>query len=285
MVELSIIIVTWNSEDEIENCLDSILKFVKNINYEIIVVDNYSNDCTLDKLNKYKSNIFKIIKLNENFGYTKGVNSGIENATGNYILLLNPDVEILEDSINILFDFLKDNINYGAVCPLLRYANGGIQHSIRNFPDYKTFFFEFTLLSLFFSNSKLFGSWRMMYFDFNKDQDVNQPMAAALMIKKEVLKIVSNFDNRFTMFFNDVDICKKIIDNGFKIRYLKNSKMIHKKGTSIYKDRKNMIDIWNKDCIKYFRKYHNNIILINWLSVNLFFSGFIRKTIYTLFKK
>ena len=139
---------------------------------------------------------------------------------------------------------------------------------------------EFYLFAYIFPKSRLFGRWKMKYFDFTKDSDVNQPMAAALMIKKSVLDDIGLMDERFEMFFNDVDLCKRIIDSGKKIRFLTGANVIHKKGSSVYKDRVKMIKVWNKDCIKYFEKHHRNPFLLFWLNINLKISEIIRILYY-----
>jgi GT2 family glycosyltransferase len=105
-------------------------------------------------------------------------------------------------------------------------------------------------------------------------------MAAALMIKKSVLDDIGLMDERFEMFFNDVDLCKRIIDSGKKIRFLTGANVIHKKGSSVYKDRVKMIKVWNKDCIKYFEKHHRNPFLLFWLNINLKISEIIRILYY-----
>jgi GT2 family glycosyltransferase len=124
----------------------------------------------------------------------------------------------------------------------------------------------------------------MKYFDYSHNADVEQPMAAALMIKKSVLNDIGNMDERFEMFFNDVDLCKKIIDDGYKIRLLTAATVVHKHGASVQKDRVRMIKTWNRDCIKYFEKYHSNALGLLWLKINLKISELIRILYFKLFK-
>jgi GT2 family glycosyltransferase len=124
----------------------------------------------------------------------------------------------------------------------------------------------------------------MKYFDYSHDEDVNQPMAAALMLKKSVLDKIGIMDERFEMFYNDVDLCKRIIDSGLKIRFLNDAEVIHKKGVSVYKDRIKMIKVWNKDCVKYFEKHRHNSLLLFWLKVNLKISELIRILYIKLFR-
>jgi GT2 family glycosyltransferase len=286
-LDLSVVIVTWNSESEIGNCLDSIIDNTKDLNYEIVIVDNNSTDKTGEIIKIFAENKFhktKIILNNNNRGFTKACNEGILSAGGNNILLLNPDAKVTGNSINVLLDKLESNEKLGAIAPQLLNEDKSIQKSCRTFPTYFDMFCEFSLLSNIFPNSKLFAKWKMNYFNHDEETVVEQPMAAALMIKRKVLNEVNNFDERYIMFFNDVDLCKKIYDKGYEIVFYPQAKIIHTKGVSIFKDRERMIRVWNNDCISYFKKYHNGFILYNWLLISLNLSGFLRILNYKLQK-
>jgi GT2 family glycosyltransferase len=282
MPEVSVLIVTWNNENDIEACLKSVIANTENVDTEIICIDNDSRDSTYDKLKAVKYGNLQVYRSETNAGFTKGVNLAIKFARGKNMFLLNPDAILRNNCIEKLKNFLDDNENYAACCPKLLNEDNSIQCSIRNFPDYLSMFYEFSLLSYIFPRSCFFGKWRMKYFDHDTDSDVNQPMAAALMVRKSVLEKIDYMDERFEMFFNDVDLCKKIIHEGYKIRYISEAEAIHKKGTSIYQNREKMIKVWNKDCVKYFKKYHNNAFLILWLKFNLKISEIIRILYYKM---
>lgn len=275
---ISIIIVTWNSGDEIIPCLRSVISGIKTsiIPSEIILVDNNSTDDTLSQISGLSEPTIRIVKNNENLGYTKAINQGIELSTGKYVLLLNPDTILHEDALKVLYDFLESSTDHAACAPLMVNPDGTIQYSVRNFPTYWRMFCEFSLLAYVFPKTKLFGGWKAKYMDYSLEQDVQQPMAAAFMIKRQLLNSIGNMDERFRMFFNDVDLCKKVNDAGFKIRFLPEAVVTHAHGISIKKDRAKMITIWNNDCELYFRKHHNSPALLLWLKLSLKLSGFVR---------
>lgn len=281
-VDLSIIIVTWNSEEEIAECLRSVSDRISkdgDMVFEIIIVDNNSSDNTYRILEKYKSYFnenIKLIRNSDNVGFTKACNQGIELAKGQNILLLNPDTEIFDDALSKLFHYLNSDEKIGAVAPQLLYENMTIQYSCRTLPQYRDMFFELKLLSALFPRSKFFARWKMRYFSHNELSEVEQPMAAALMVKKNVLAEIGNMDERFVMFFNDVDLCKQILDRGYKIVFYSEAKVIHKKGSSVYQDRARMIKLWNEDCLSYFKKHDYNSVLYPLLSLGLKLSGFFR---------
>ena len=284
---LSIVIVTWNSEKEIGDCLGSIIENTKDLNYEIIIVDNNSSDRTADIISETAAEKFhrlKVILNTDNKGFTIACNQGILSSSGENVLFLNPDTKITGQALKILLVKLSESVTTGAAAPQLLNEDRTIQKSCRTFPDYFDMFCEFTLLTYFFPKSILFSNWKMNYFSHDVERKVEQPMAAALMVKRKVLNEIGNFDERYKMFFNDVDLCRKIYDKGYSILFCPDSKIIHEKGVSIYKDRERMIRIWNEDCLRYFKKYNNNILLYSWLFVNLKISGFLRILFYRIRK-
>jgi GT2 family glycosyltransferase len=281
-VDLSIIIVTWNSEEEIAECLRAVSDRISkdgDLSFEIIIVDNNSSDNTYRVLEKYKSYFnenITLIRNSDNLGFTKACNQGIDLAKGQNVLFLNPDTEIIDDALSKLCYYLNSDEKIGAVAPQLLNEDMTIQYSCRTLPKYRDMFFELKLLSALFPKSKFFSRWKMRYFSHNELSEVEQPMAAALMVKKNILVEIGNMDERFVMFFNDVDLCKKILDNGYKIVYYPGAKVVHKKGSSVYQDRARMISMWNEDCLSYFKKHDYNIIFYTLLLLGLKFSGFFR---------
>lgn len=279
---LSIVIVTWNSEEDIAECLGSIYNNFydeSKLKVQTIVVDNNSSDnsvAVVDNFIKVFPYDIKLIKNKENYGYTKGCNHGINVASGDFVMLLNPDTQIQNDALLRLVEYLKSREDVGAVAPLLYTRNKTIQYSCRTFPRYIDLIFEVSALSTLFPSSRFFSRWKMKYFGHNEIAEVEQPMAAALMIKAGILKKMNFLDERFFMFFNDIDTCKQIYNLGYKIVFYPEATVYHKIGTSILKDRVRMIKAWNEDCLKYFRKNGYNPILHSILFVGLKISGMLR---------
>jgi len=276
---LSVIIVTWNSDKEVEDCVNSLIRFNKNIPAEIIIIDNASKDNTVNILKNYsvQNDFIKIILNEDNKGFTVANNQGIKIAKGENVLLLNPDTKVTEGSLEKLIEVVDKFEGAGAVAPQLLNEDHTIQPSCRTFPKYWDMFCEISLLSKIFPMSRIFSRWKMNYFNHNEIDEVQQPMAAALLIKKSVMDKVKGFDERYKMFFNDVDLCKSIVDSGYKIYFYPDAKIFHLKGASVYKDRKNMLRIWNDDCIKYFKKHQNNFLLLPILKAGLMLSLPFRK--------
>lgn len=279
---LSIIIVTWNSEEDIAECLGSIYNSFHDesiLKVQTLVVDNNSSDnsaSVVENFMKVFPHDIKLIKNTVNYGFTKGCNIGISEATGDFVMLLNPDTQIQNDALQKLVEYLKSRDDVGAIAPLLYSRNKTIQYSCRKFPRYIDLFFELSALSTLFPSSRFFSKWKMKYFGHNKLREVDQPMAAALMIKADVLKAMNYLDERFYMFFNDIDTCKQIYNLGYKIVFFPEATVYHKIGTSILKDRVRMIKAWNEDCLRYFRKNGYNPFLHTVLFFGLKITGTLR---------
>lgn len=280
---LTIVIVTWNNEEEIAECLRSIYNNKENEplgGIETIVVDNSSLDNTVNVVNSFTDLMeddIKIITNTENLGFTRGANIGLKKAKGKFVFLLNPDTEILEDALIKLIVRLDNDKKNGIAAPQLLYRESEIQKSVRRFPVYRDMFFEILLLSKIFPNSRFFSRWKMNYFSHDEEAEVEQPMGAALMFKRNILEEVDYLDERYDMFYSDVDVCKKVSLAGYKIVFFPDAKIKHRKGVSVFKNRAYMISLWNKDCLKYFKKFHYNFLLYPLLSAGLMISGFFRK--------
>jgi len=279
---LSIVIVTWNSEDDIAECLGSIYNTFYDpgkLKIETIVIDNNSSDNSVQVIENFIK-VFphpvRLIKNNNNLGFTKGCNQGFHIAQGDAVMLLNPDTQVIDNALWILYDKLFSSDKLGAVAPQLNTRNRNVQYTCRKLPRYSDLFYELTMLSSLFPKNKFFSRWKMKYFLHDREMEVEQPMAAALLIKKTVIDEIKGIDERFYMFFNDIDLCKQIHDKGIKILFYPEATIYHNIGTSILKDRVRMISVWNKDCLSYFRKYGYNPIAHFFLFLGLKITGFIR---------
>jgi len=259
MTSVSIIIVTYNSESEIVDCINSLLPQLIDFNGEIIIIDNNSTDNTISLIKEIESKSISIIRNDTNLGYTLANNQGIKNTKGNYILLLNPDTIVPNATIINLLNEIKDNKNIGAIAPQLRFPNGMIQNSCRRFPRRRDILYESIGLSKMFKNSKEFNYWKMGDFDHTKSRLVDQPAGAALLIPKKIIDKIGLFDEQFPMFFSDVDLCKRIWAAGYNIQYTTNSYITHKGGASVYRKRIKMIVNSHLSFWKYFNKHNTEL--------------------------
>ena len=248
---LSIIIVNWNRIEVTRNCIESIIKTncdrIKKSDFEIIVIDNGSNDGSPDELEKLADSI-KLIKNKENKGYAPACNQGIEHAQGKYILLLGNDTIILDGAFENCISFLDKNPDCGAVgCRLLN-PDGTIQNNCKKFPKFINGYY--TYLSL----DKLNHDYDMRWFNHEKTAEVEQISTTYLMIRNELLKDMGGFNENYRILYNDVDLCKRIWLTGYKIYYLHTAEIIHygnhSTGKAGFRERK----IMYTDIYRYYRK-------------------------------
>ena len=236
-MELSIIIVNYNVKEFLQNLLNSIEKASLNISHEIIIVDNASDDGSVELIrDKFPS--VKLIANTENLGFGKANNQALEIAKGKYLLLINPDTIVSEDTFDRMIRFFEDNPEAGlAGCKILN-PDGTLQLACRrSFPGPWTSFCKVTALSNLFPKSKLFARYNLTYLDEDQTYEVDAISGSFMMMKKETNDKVGGFDEEFFMYGEDLDLCYRIQQAGFKVFYVHTTKIIHYKGESTKRSR------------------------------------------------
>ena len=289
---VSIIIVTYNSENEIRDCINSILNSSRITNFEILIADNHSTDETVLIIENFDSSKITLIKNNANLGYTKANNQCLKLAKGEYFLLLNPDTILQKNTLNILTDELRKDDILGAVASQLKYPDGKIQKSCRRFPRRRDIIYESLRLGIILKNSAEFNYWKMGDFSHEYDSPVEQPAGAAILLKRSVVDKIGLLDEQFPMFFSDVDFCRRIMDNGNSIKFISTTYITHLGGSSILRNRMRMIISSHSSFYKYFKKYRTSsidsflnfltgILLVILIPVRVLINSIFPKAIYT----
>ena len=232
IVDLSIIIVNYNVKEFLQNLISSIYKAGQKIKYEIIIVDNASDDGSIEFLHEKFPDI-KLIVNKKNLGFSKANNIGLSIAKGKYILLLNPDTIVQEDTFERMIGFFEQTPDAGmAGCKILN-PDGTLQLACRrSFPGPWTSFCKVTGLSNLFPNNKLFARYNLTYLDENQTYEVDAISGSFMMIKRETYEKVGNLDEQFFMYGEDLDLCYRVQQNGYKVYYVHETQIIHYKGES-----------------------------------------------------
>jgi hypothetical protein len=268
-VELSIIIVNYNTEEELFQCILSITQSRINVEYEVIVVDNASKKGSLSRV----KNTFNIrtIQNTKNVGFARAVNQGIHHSKGKYILLLNPDTVVEQNTIQTLLDWIKEKKDLGCVAPAITYPDGKLQPSVRSFPTFiKVFFGRRSLLTRLFPNNPITRSYLLLDMDYTKPQEVDWVTGACLMTRKDILNEVGLLDERFFLFVEDADFCYRLKEHGYKVYYIPNVKVIHKFGAATDKFWQRSLLSHNFGMFLFFEKHYNpNIVLKSLLFIGL----------------
>ena len=232
MVDVSISIVTWNAKDYLQKCLNSIYENIGNITFEIIVVDNASTDATVSMVKTQFPSVI-LIENKNNLGYGSANNQAIKISKREYILILNPDTIIFNDSIQRLVEFLDQNPKVGAVGPKIVNPDGSIQFECaRNFPTPITEFYVLTTLYKRFPKSKIFGKYLMSYWNHNDQREVELLAGACFLIRRKVFDEVGLFDENFFMYTEETDLFYRIKQKGWKVYYFPSAKIEHLWGKS-----------------------------------------------------
>ncbi|OGB87788.1 hypothetical protein A3J44_02080 [candidate division WOR-1 bacterium RIFCSPHIGHO2_02_FULL_45_12] len=231
MVDLSIIIVSWNVAYLLKECLTSIYANREKLNIETFVVDNASKDNTCQMVKDGFPQV-KLIANKDNLGFPKANNQAIRQSSGKYVLVLNPDTIIRPQAFKNMIQFMEDTSKCGALGPKLLNPDGSLQLSCRTFPTLKTQLYTSLFLDSLLPKTKLFGRHLMGYWQHNEVKEVDQPMGAAILFRKETLDKVGLFDENIFIFSDEVDLCFRIKKAGWKIFFTPGAQIVHYGGQS-----------------------------------------------------
>jgi GT2 family glycosyltransferase len=253
---LSIIIVSYNVKYFLEQCLHSVASAVKGIPAEVIVVDNASTDNSLPYLQE-RFPAVHYIASQQNLGFAKACNQGLAYAKGDYILFLNPDTLLAEDSLSICLRFLQTHTHAGAIGVRMVDGSGSfLRESKRSFPSPLTSFYKLSGLTALFPHSKKFGKYHLGYLSETQNHEVDVLAGAFMLIKKEVLNTVGSFDEAFFMYGEDVDLSYRIQQAGYKNYYLADTTIIHFKGESTKRGSLNYVKLFYQAMSLFVKKHY-----------------------------
>lgn len=275
-LKISVVIVNYNVKDYLAHALSSLGKALTDIPHEIIIVDNNSIDGSVPYIKKNFPGI-RIIENSENLGFGRANNQALRIAVGEYIVLINPDTLVQEDTFTKLLGFFEKTPGAGAATCKIINPDGSFSVDCRHsIPTPTIALWKVMGLSRLFPKNRVFGQYNLTYLDENKVYQVPAISGSFMMIRREVLERVGHFDERFFMYCEDIDLCYRINQNGFKIFYVPTTSIIHYKGESTRKDRLDYVITFNKSLYKFFQKYYapTSIFLFRWLvAIGIFLRG------------
>jgi GT2 family glycosyltransferase len=258
--DLSIIIVSWNVRPLLQACLASIQAGRGELPLETIVVDGGSSDGSPEVVREQFPWV-RLIARPDNVGFPQGNNIGLAEANGRYLLLLNPDTEVVADALSTMTAYLEANPEVGVVGGQLLNPDGTVQSSRRRFPTVATAFFESTWLQPLAPKSLL----RRYYAEDIGDEetaDVDWVKGACLMTRRAVLEQVGPLDADYFMYSEELDWCKRIKSAGWRVVYLPEAKIIHHEGKSSEQAVTARHINFQRAKLRYFRKYHGMMVTL-----------------------
>jgi GT2 family glycosyltransferase len=225
-VDVTIAIVNWNTRDLLKACLQSVAAGMGRLRAKIVVVDNSSNDGSGAMLAREFPSVEAICNQ-ANLGYAHGNNQALAVAQGRYFLLLNPDTVVRSLSIEQMADFLDAHPDVtGATCKLLN-LDGSFQRYYKRLPTWRYIAATHTFFRALFPDNRWAREFYMIDERFDLARPVEQPAAACLMLRRDRLPQEGLFDERFPIFFNDIDLCRQLKDQGETIWFLPEPEVVH----------------------------------------------------------
>lgn len=260
-MELSIIVANYRNPQMLKVCLDSILRYAKGIDYELIVTDSATEEDT-EMLMRETFSELAFFPFKENVGFQAMVRKGVENSKGEYLLILNGDIIITENSIQEMLRFIESDGLIGMVGPKLLNFNGTQQPSCFRFYKPQTIVYRRTPLGKLPFAKKHLAWFLMEDYDHKEPKEVDWLMGSSLLISRKALEKVGPMDQQFFMYMEDVDWCRRFWENGFKVFYFPKVEMHHFHGKGSAKGGVVRSLLFNKmtwihisSGMKYFRKF------------------------------
>ena len=263
-MDLSVVIVNYQTFELTRDTINSILKYSYPFTYEIIVVDNASGDDSLSRLKDYFKDNVKFIASKENNGFAAGNNQGLNVAKGRYVLLLNSDTIVWENTLENIYNYMENHPDVGACGCQVLLENGELDKACkRSFPNVKNSFFRLFHIPTNSSDD----NYNLDNLDDDETYEIDCLTGAFMFINKKALNDVGFLDESFFMYGEDIDLCYRIKEAGYKIVYIGNSKITHLKGASSKKQKSKLIYEFYRAMYVYYKKHHahESLFIVNFV--------------------
>ena len=265
---LSVIIVNYNVKFYLEQCLESVRRASKGMQVEVFVVDNLSTDGSVDYLHERFPEV-TFIENKENVGFARANNQAIRQSEGEYVLLLNPDTIVGEDTLARCVDFMDAHPEAGGAGAYMLHVDGTFApESRRGLPTPFVAFCKMTGLTALFPKSRLFGRYYMRYLDENEVNEIEIISGAYMMLRREALNRVGLLDEDFFMYGEDIDLSYRVLKGGYK-NYFLPVRMLHYKGESTVKNSYRYVYTFYEAMRLFFRKHYSHYSWAISLPINL----------------
>jgi GT2 family glycosyltransferase len=256
--KIAVIIVNYNVEFFLEQCLNSVQKGISGISAEVFVVDNNSIDGSVEMV-RNKFPFVKLIANKDNKGFSKANNQAIQLANSEFVLLLNPDTVIEEDTLSKVIDFMDKQPNAGGLGVRMLDGKGKfLPESKRGLPTPSVAFYKIFGLSKIFPKSKKFGQYHLGHLDEFETNEIEILSGAFMLMRAEALEKVGLLDETFFMYGEDIDLSYRILKGGYKNYYFPETRIIHYKGESTKKSSVNYVFVFYKAMVIFAQKHFSN---------------------------
>lgn len=260
MTDISIIIVSWNAQSFLDECLTSLQTIDGGLAVEIIVVDNASSDGTPDMVRRRFPSV-RLVETGANLGFSRGNNIGIEIATGNYICLINSDVNLPSDCLHKMYCYMNNNPTVGLLGPKMLGPDGVVRRSVMRFPTLGNALLRALALDSLFRGRGVFAGPLMRGFNFDQTADVDVINGWFWMTRREALTQVGPLDERFFIYGEDVDWCQRFHLSGWRVVFFADAAAVHYGGASSANEPVRFSVEKQRANLQYWKKYRSRTAL------------------------
>ncbi len=250
---LSVVVLSWNTKDLTLACLRALFAETPRHAREVLVVDNGSHDGSAAAIAAAFPQV-RLLRNADNRLYAAGNNQGAALALGEFLCTLNSDTEVRPGALDLLVDFLREHADYGAVAPRLVDPDGSVQHACQRFPTLMTALCFDSWWGTFWPGSYVQARYLMRDFDHLRTRDIDQPPGACFVMRTVEWRQFGGLDEELSLFYNDVDLCRRLCAKGRNIRYLAEAEVMHHRGAST-KSFTGMLVLWHRNRLAYYRKH------------------------------
>lgn len=251
---VSVVVLSWNTQQLTLACLTALFAETPRHAREVIVVDNGSEDGSADAIAAAFPQV-KLLRNPDNRLYAAGNNQGASAASGEFVCTLNSDTEVRPGALDRLVDFLRANAAYAAAAPKLVDPDGTVQHACQRFPSLATALCYDSWWGTWWPGSRIQARYLMRDFDHLSSCDVDQPPGACFMMRLAEWRECGGLDEDLSLFYNDVDISRRLQDRGRRTRYLADVEVMHHRGAST-RNFTRMLQIWHRNRYAYYGKHY-----------------------------
>lgn len=257
--DVTISIVSYNTCDDLRNCLASLQarRDEGEVTVEVVVADNQSVDGSVDMV-RAEFPWVRVVETRGNLGYGRANNAGLAEARGRYYFVLNADTEVQPGALKVMRDFMDESPKAGCVGAQLILRDGSTQTSCARDPGLLAVFWEQTYLDKLLPNNTITGNYLMTDWDYKDRREVEQVCGACLFVRREAWKQIDGFDPAYFMYFEDTDFCIRLRRAGWSIYFIPEARIHHLLGSASAKNwqtRARMISAYNKSRYYYFNRY------------------------------
>lgn len=252
--ELSVTICSWNTIADLRACLTSLRAAASEASFEVIVVDNASEDGSPDMV-EHEFPEFRLLRQSVNLGFTGGHNLALRERRGEHVALLNSDTVVHSGALGLIADFMRGHPDIGIVGPKLLNPDGSLQYSCRRFPNPIAAAFRNTFLGRWFPNNSYVRTYLMQDIDHSQPSDVDWVSGAAMFIRGDLVERIGGLDPEYFMYCEDTDYCKRGWEAGYRVTYFPDAVITHAIGRSTDRVANKMIVRFHKSMFRFYRKH------------------------------